>query len=220
MNRPTKALASPGAAPPTDADLISRALRGRQDAYRELVDRYSHAVFNLVARMVRDAGVAEELAQDAFVKAFGALRSFDPAYKFSSWILRIAHNTAIDHLRRQRPPTVSIDADVRGRDLHDLLVDEREPTPFDHAEGADLARDLERALARIRPEYRRLIVLRYQEDQGYEEIAETLDLPLGTVKSHLHRARQELARLMTQAGWAPESAPESGPVQPSRGSGS
>ena len=205
-------------APPADADLVERALRGRQDAYRELVDRYSRAVFNLIARMVRDAGVAEELAQDAFVKAFGALKSFDPACKFSSWILRIAHNTAIDHLRRLRLPTVSVDADAPGRDLRDLLADEREPTPYDHAEGVDLARDLERALAQLRPEYRRLIVLRYQEDQAYEEIAETLDLPLGTVKSHLHRARQELARLMTKAGWAPGSASKSGPMQPSGGS--
>jgi RNA polymerase sigma-70 factor (ECF subfamily) len=207
-------------ATPADAELVAGALRGRQDAYRELVDRYRHAVFNLIARMVRDAGVAEELAQDAFVKAFGALKSFDPAYKFSSWILRIAHNTAIDYLRRLRLPTVSIDVDTPGRNPRDLLVDEREPTPFDHAEGADLARDLDRALAQLRPEYRRLIVLRYQEDQAYDEIAETLDLPLGTVKSHLHRARQELARLMTKAGWAPDSAPESGPVQPSRGSAS
>jgi len=207
-------------APPTDADLVAGALRGRQDAYRELVDRYSRAVFNLIARMVRDAGVAEELAQDAFVKAFGALKSFDPCYKFSNWILRIAHNTAIDHLRRLRLPTVSVDVDTPGRDLRDLLVDEREPTPFDHAKGADLARDLEWALGQLRPEYRRLIVLRYQQDQAYEEIAEALDLPLGTVKSHLHRARQELARLMTTAGWAPDSAAKSRPVKPFKGSGS
>ena len=209
-----------GAGTPTDADLVAEALRGRQDAFRELVERYSHAVFNLIARMVRDAGVAEELAQDAFVKAFGALKSFDSAYKFSSWILRIAHNTAIDHLRRLRLPTVSIDVDTPGRDVRDLLVDQREPTPFAHAEGADLARDLDWALTQLRPEYRRLIVLRYQEDQAYEEIAEMLDLPLGTVKSHLHRARQELARLMTTAGWAPGSVPDSTRVQPSRGSAS
>jgi len=175
-------------------------------------------VFNLIARMVRDEGVAEELAQDSFVKAFGALRSFDPAFKFSNWILRIAHNTAIAHLRRLKLPTVSIDLDTPGRDLRDSLADDREPSPFALAKGADLARDLEWAVAQLRPEYRRLIVLRYQEDQAYEEIAEELDLPLGTVKSHLHRARRELARLMTAAGWAPESAPETGAVQPSQGS--
>lgn len=203
---------------PADADLVAQALRGRQDAYRKLVDRHSHSVFNLIARMVRDEGVAEELAQDAFVKAFAALKSFDPAYKFSNWILRIAHNTAIDHLRKLKLPTVSIDVETPGRDVRDLLADQREPSPFAVASNADLARDLEWAVAQLRPEYRRLIVLRYQEDQAYEEIAETLDLPLGTVKSHLHRARQELALLMTSAGWAPDSDPESGPMQPPAGS--
>jgi RNA polymerase sigma-70 factor (ECF subfamily) len=203
-----------------DADLVTRALGGQQDACRQLVERHSRSVFNLIVRMVRDQGVAEELAQDAFVKAFGALKGFDPSYKFSSWILRIAHNTAIDYLRRLKLPTVSIDVPTPGRDLRDLLIDQRQPTPFDHAEGADLARDLEQAMAQLRPEYRRLIVLRYQEDQAYEEMAETVGLPLGTVKSHLHRARQELARLMTEAGWGPESAPETGAVQPSGGSGS
>jgi RNA polymerase sigma-70 factor (ECF subfamily) len=209
-----------GAATPTDADLVSLALGGRQDAYRDLVDRHSRAVFNLIARMVRDAGVAEELAQDAFVKAFAALRHFDPTFKFSNWILRIAHNVAIDHLRRLKLPTVSVDVDTPGHQLRDQLVDEREPTPFDLAEGADLARDLELAVAQLRPDYGRLIVLRYQEDLAYEEIAEILDLPLGTVKSHLHRARQELARLMTRAGWGPDSPAKSGPMQPSRGSAS
>lgn len=203
---------------PADPGLVASALAGSQDAYRELVERHSRAVFNLIVRMVRDDGVAEELAQDAFVKAFAALKSFDSSYKFSNWILRIAHNTAIDHLRRLKLPTVSIDLETPGRDLHDLLVDEREPSPFALAKGSDLAEDLEWAVARLRPEYRRLIVLRYQEDQAYEEIAETLDLPLGTVKSHLHRARQELAQLMTAAGWAPDSTPDSGLVKPSKGS--
>jgi len=170
--------------------------------------------------MVRDQGVAEELAQDAFVKAFGALRTFDPGYRFASWMLRIAHNTAIDYLRKLHPVVVSIDEDGAGRDVREALLDDRAQSPFQQAAGADLARALEWALSRIRPEYRRLVVLRYQEDQSYEEMAEALGLPLGTVKSHLHRARQELASLMTEAGWGVQTAPESEPVQPGRGSGS
>ena len=205
---------------PSDADLVTWALRGDQDASRELVTRHSRAVFNLIVRMVRDRGVAEELAQDSFVKAFGALRTFDPSYKFASWMLRIAHNTAIDHLRKLRPIVLSIDEDGAGRDVRDALLDERGPSPFQQAAGADLASALEWALARIRPEYRRLVVLRYQEDQSYEEIAEGLGLPLGTVKSHLHRARQELASLMTEAGWGTELASKAGALQPGRGSGS
>ena len=192
---------------PTDATLVEQALAGSQEAYRILVERHSRAVLTLVARLVRDQGVAEELAQDAFVRAFGALRSFDPAYKFSNWVLRIAHNVAIDYLRRARAPMVSIDDDTSGRDLADLLTDGRGPTAFDGAVRRDFREDLEAALTRLRPEFRRLIVMRYLEDLSYEDIADVVGLPLGTVKSHLHRARNMLARLLAASGWGP-SPPE------------
>ncbi|MCX6551701.1 MAG: sigma-70 family RNA polymerase sigma factor [Acidobacteria bacterium] len=201
----------------TDAELVARALAGSQDACRLLVARHSRVVFNLIARMVRDPGVAEELAQDSFVKAFGALRSFDPSYKFSNWLLRIAQNTAIDHLRRVRPETVSIDAEAPGQPIADLLVDERARSPLDRAEQRDLREALETALAGLRPDYRRLVVLRYLEDASYEDIAAMLDLPLGTVKSHLHRARAELARLMEDSGWAPDRDPADEVCNPGRG---
>ena len=189
---------------PTDATLVEQALAGSQDAYRALVERHSRAVLTLVARMVRDQGVAEELAQDAFVKAFGGLRSFDSSYKFSNWVLRIAHNVAIDHLRKARPPIVSIDDDASGREMADVLADRREPSAFDRALRRDFRDDLDAALATLRPEFRRLIVLRYLEDMSYEDIAEVVGLPLGTVKSHLHRARAALGRLLAEAGWGPD----------------
>ena len=189
---------------PTDATLVEQALAGSQDAYRALVERHSRAVLTLVARMVRNQGVAEELSQDAFVKAFGALRSFDPSYKFSNWILRIAHNVAIDHLRKARPPIVSIDDDASGRELADVLADRREPSAFDRAVRRDFRDDLDAALATLRPEFRRLVVLRYLEDMSYEDIAEVVGLPLGTVKSHLHRARAALGRLLAESGWGPD----------------
>ncbi len=188
---------------PTDADLVTQALAGSQDAYRVLVERHSRPVFNLVARMVREDGVAEELAQDAFVKAFAALRSFDPAYKFSNWILRIAHNVTIDYLRKSKLQVVSIDDESSGRDLTDVLADGREPSAFDRAVQRDFRDDLELALARLRPEFRRLVVMRYLEDLSYEDIAEIVGLPLGTVKSHLHRARAALGRLLADSGWGP-----------------
>jgi RNA polymerase sigma-70 factor (ECF subfamily) len=203
---------------PSDARLVEQALAGSQDAFRELVDRHGRAVFALVARMVRDDGVAQELAQDAFVKAFGALRTFDPSYKFSNWILRIAHNAAIDHLRKVRPPVVSIDDDAQGRGLADLLVDTMARSPFDSAVQRGLRQDLEAALARLRPEYRRLIVMRYLEDLSYDDIAEVVGLPLGTVKSHLHRARAALGRLMVESGWGPGGPGTAGGLQPGEGS--
>ena len=190
---------------PTDASLVAQALAGSEDACRVLVERHSRSVLTLIARIVRDQGVAEELAQDAFVKAFAALRSFDPSYKFSNWMLRIAHNVAIDHLRKARPTLVSIDADDSGRDLADVVADGREPSAFERALRQDFREDLESALARLRPEFRRLVVMRYIEDLSYDDIADIVGLPLGTVKSHLHRARAALGRLLIEAGWGPES---------------
>jgi RNA polymerase sigma-70 factor (ECF subfamily) len=195
----------------TDADLVGRALAGDQDAFRILADRFASPAFNLILRLVRDRGVAEELAQDALLKAFRGLRSFDPALKLSPWMMRIAHNTAIDYLRRHRPELVSITEDPERPTAHPVLVDERERTPFEHAQQADLRGALDWALTQLRPEYRRLVVLRYQEDQSYDDIASSLSLPLGTVKSHLHRARQTMARLLEGAGWAPG---DSGGVKP------
>ena len=190
---------------PTDADLVAQALAGSQDAYRALVERHSRPVLTLIGRIVRDEGIAEELAQDAFVKAFGALRSFDPSYKFTNWLLRIAHNVAIDHLRRSKVPVVPIDDEETGRDMADVLADERAPSAFDRAVRVDFRQDLDAALATLRPEFRRLVVMRYLEDLSYEDIADVVGLPLGTVKSHLHRARAALARLLAEAGWGPES---------------
>jgi RNA polymerase sigma-70 factor (ECF subfamily) len=204
----------------TDAQLVAGALGGSQDACKALVDRHASGVFNLIARIVRDTGVAEELAQDTFVKTFAALRSFDPAYKFTNWILRIAHNTAIDYLRRVRPDTLSIDVDRPGEAVSEALVDLRERSPFAHAAQGDLAQALDTALGQLRPEYRRLVVMRYLEDLSYEDIAETLGMPLGTVKSHLHRARAELARILVRAGWGPEKPGIRRDVQPGSGSGS
>jgi RNA polymerase sigma-70 factor (ECF subfamily) len=186
----------------SDTDLIARVREGSQAACRDLVLRYQRPVFNLVVRMVRDPAVAEELAQDAFVKAFRALDTFDSTLKFSNWLLRIAQNTAIDHLRLRRVETVPLDESADGNPGSLQLVDPTADSPADAAERADAARALERAIARLRPEYRRLVVLRYQEDLSYEEMVEITGLPLGTIKSFLHRARVEMARDLEEQGWS------------------
>jgi RNA polymerase sigma-70 factor (ECF subfamily) len=149
----------------------------------------------LVARVVGDPGAAEELAQDAFVKAFTHLDRYDPTRRFASWLFSIAHRTAIDHLRHSRIATLSIDeaggaARVPDRDSPAALV-----------ERASLADALDRALGRLRPEYRAVMVLRYQEGLAYDEIAEVMDLPTGTVKTHIHRARKALAEDDTLRAW-------------------
>ncbi|HET6617218.1 MAG TPA: sigma-70 family RNA polymerase sigma factor [Gemmatimonadota bacterium] len=191
-----------------DEQLAQEALAGSQRAYRELVHRFERPVFNLVARMVRDRTLAEDLTQDAFVKAFNRLDSYQPGQgKFSNWLFKIAHNTAIDHLRRSRLDTVPIDSgESESADFHAILSDPDAPTPLDRAVTTDLGAALAAAVERLRPEYREVIVLRHQEGMAYEEIADISGLPLGTVKTYIHRARKELAELLTGAGWGPEQA--------------
>ncbi len=175
-------------------------MAGSEQASREVVRRHERPVFNLIVRMVRDPTVAEDLAQESFIKVFGHLAAYDPKYKLASWILKIAHNTTIDYLRRPRPAAVSLDE----RDEHgDARFAEPAsgPTPLALLERKELADVLDMAIDTLRPEYREVVVLRFQEELSYEEIADVLDLPLGTVKSYLHRARAELAEAITRAGW-------------------
>lgn len=192
-------------APGDEMTLVAQALAGSEEACRRLVERYERPVFGLILRMVRDPAVAEELAQDTFIKAFGALERFNPRKKLSSWLFKIAHNTAIDHLRKREPLTVSLSPpqEDEGPDYGATLADAGSRDPEQRAQEADLARGIEEALGGLRPEYREVLVLRFQEGLAYDEIAQVLDLPLGTVKTHIHRARKELAGRLTEAGWGP-----------------
>lgn len=185
----------------SDAELAGRILAGSDAAARELVRRYERPVFNLIVRMVRNPALAEDLAQETFLKAFTHLAGYDSRYRFASWILKIAHNTTIDHLRRPHAPTSSLD-DGREAALADT-IDSLAPSPLAAAARKELAAALDAAIDRLRPEYRQVVVLRYQEELSYDEIADMVNLPLGTVKSYLHRARTELAEAMKAAGWGP-----------------
>jgi RNA polymerase sigma-70 factor (ECF subfamily) len=190
----------------TDAELVAGALKGAQDAYRELVARFERPVYSLIVRMVQDSGTAEDLAQEVFVKAFRRLGTYDPQWKFSSWLFKIAHNTAIDHLRRGVPETVPLEAEADDKgSLSAVLADETVEDPQAAAERRDLGRSLERAISSLRPEYRQAVVMFYAHGASYQDICEVTGLPLGTVKTNLHRARKELAQAMTSLGWGPET---------------
>jgi RNA polymerase sigma-70 factor, ECF subfamily len=199
--------------PPTDAELVQQALAGSQNACEALVARYAAPAVNLATRMVRDRALAEDLAQEAFARAFDRLSTYNQQAKFSSWFFQILHNLTIDSLRRKRHPSVSLDElQVAGHPGFPSLA--REDAPDERAEHAALARDLDAAIAALRPEYREVVVLRYREELPVEEIARVTELPVGTVKTYLFRARKELAGLMTVRGWAPapaETAPRNIP---------
>ena len=197
----------------TDAQLVARALAGSQEAFRELVVRFERPVYSLIVRMVQDPGTAEDLAQEAFVKAYRSLHTYDASRKLSSWLFKIAHNTTIDHLRRHVPDTVSLEApqDDEGRGgLAAVLSDDSVENPAAAAERRDMARSLERAISGLRPEYREAVVLFYLEGATYQEICDVTGLPLGTVKTNLHRARKELAAEMSALGWGAETGSPAG----------
>ncbi len=180
-----------------DADVVALALEGRAAAHRELIVRYERPVFSLVFRMVRNRELAEDLTQDTFVKVLSHLDRYRADFKFSSWLFKIANNVAIDHLRRRQLETVSIDGSP-----HAMSSDDVESSRFDigddaenaleEMEARELGSAIELAIGHLRPEYRSCILLRHVEGRSYEEIATTLDLPLGTVKTYIHRARHEL----------------------------
>jgi RNA polymerase sigma-70 factor, ECF subfamily len=189
----------------TDAELVTSALRGSQDAYRELVKRFERPVYSLILRMVQDSASAEDLAQEVFVKAFRRLETYDPQWKFSSWLFKIAHNATIDHLRRGTPETVPLEAEEDDRgSLAAVLADETVEDPLAAAQRRDLGRSLERAISLLRPEYRQAVLMFYAHGASYQEICEVTGLPLGTVKTNLHRARKELAEAMISLGWGPQ----------------
>ncbi|MEY3701609.1 MAG: hypothetical protein RI891_901, partial [Gemmatimonadota bacterium] len=164
---------------------------------RQLIARYERPVFALVLRMVGDREVAEELAQDTFVRALNRLDTYRTERKFSSWLFRIANNAAIDHLRRRAPETVSLDGDRGAATLEAaaegaIQVADGGPSPLERLEASELGAAIVAAIAQLRPAYRACVQLRFIEDQSYEEIAVALDLPIGTVKTYLHRAKLEL----------------------------
>jgi RNA polymerase sigma-70 factor (ECF subfamily) len=181
----------------TDQDVVLRARSGQETAYRELIRRYERPVFALLFRMVRDRELAEDLAQETFVKALNAIDSYRPEFKFSSWIFKIANNAAIDHLRRRELDTLSLDGSPHAEtpeamQATALQIGAKQETPLDTVEAKELGTAIEAAIGSLRPEYRSCILLRHVEGRAYEEIAEILNLPLGTVKTYIHRARNEL----------------------------
>ncbi len=184
-----------------DADVVRLAQQGRELAFRELVRRYERPVFSLVFRMVRDRETAEDLAQDAFVKVLNHIDKYSPEFKFSSWLFKIANNVAIDHLRRRRLDTISMDGSPHASTASEveattLNLESEQESALDELEAKELGSAIERAIATLRPEYRACIMLRHVEGRSYEEIAATLDLPLGTVKTYIHRARHELRKAL------------------------
>ena len=181
----------------SDQQVVVFAQQGREDAYRELISRYERPVFSLVFRMVRDRETAEDLAQETFIKVLNNIDRYRPEFKFSSWLFKIANNITIDHLRRRQLDTISMEGapdavTAESARATSIAIASSAPSALEQLESRELGGAIEKAIAKLRPEYRACIILRHVEDYSYDEIAEIVKLPLGTVKTYIHRARQEL----------------------------
>jgi len=184
-----------------DGRLVERCLKGDEKAYEELLRTYRTSVFSICLRMVRNRATAEDIAQEVFIKVFAALNRYDPAYPFASWLNRITSNLCIDHLRREKDRTLSLDQPIGGGD-DDLLIQVPSPAagPDREMESGEMMAILEEAMGSLPEHYRIIVILRHQEQLSYEEISDTLGIPLGTVKARIHRARNMIVEHFRKRG--------------------
>lgn len=192
---------STNAAAPADTELVVRALSGREDGFEELVRRYQRPIVAYVYRMVGDYDAALDLAQEVFIKVYNSLGRYRPEFKFSTWIYRIAHNAAIDHLRRLGAARIE-EMEIEGPEgtTFEKPLASKAPTPEQETERGERRTEIEEVVAQLPPAYRELIVLRHSHDLSYDEIAEVTSLPLGTVKNRIFRAREAMRELLVARG--------------------
>jgi RNA polymerase sigma-70 factor (ECF subfamily) len=182
-----------------DVQLVKRAAeRHDQAAFTELLDRYKESVFYLLMKMVNNRDDAEDLTIEAFGKAFKNLEQYTPNYAFSTWLFRIATNNCIDFIRKKRMTTVSLDKSFMSDDGGEMTMDVRSET-LDPEESLIRKQKnvlMQSLVTKLKPRYRVLVEMRYFQELSYEEIAEKLDLPLGTVKAQLFRSREFLYNII------------------------
>ncbi|MBK8430509.1 MAG: sigma-70 family RNA polymerase sigma factor [Chloroflexi bacterium] len=169
---------------------LEQARQGDKASFGKLIEAYQGPVFNLAYRMLNDAREAEEAAQEAFIRAYTRLESYNPAHKFSTWMLSITSNYCIDLIRKRRALLLSIDEPLPA---HPALMSEKSQGPEGQAVRAEQEVMVQRLLQTLPEEYRETVVLRYWYDMSYEEIAEAMDTSVSAIKSRLFRARRDLA---------------------------
>ncbi|NQV72118.1 sigma-70 family RNA polymerase sigma factor [bacterium] len=188
---------SPSQSSQQDRILVGLALEGDQHAYQKLMDKYSGALTRHVQKMVRKQGEVDDLVQECFIKAFSALKSYSADYAFSTWLYKIATNHTIDFLRKRKLKTMSIDQPISTKDGEvEFELPDTTYRPDRHIVEDERRMLLQAAIEHLPEKYHRVIVMRHQQEKSYEEIALELDLPLGTVKAHIFRARALLYKFL------------------------
>jgi len=182
-----------------DYELVQTAVAGREASFEELVRRYQRPIAAYVYRMVGDYDSALDLTQEVFIKVYNSLNRYRSEFKFSTWIYKIAHNAAIDHLRRHAVREQTLTGSVEG-ERREITIESKRLTPEQESERKERRMEIESVVQLLQPAYRELIVLRHSHDLSYDEIAEVTGLPLGTVKNRLFRAREAMRDLLVQRG--------------------
>ncbi len=181
----------------SDLKLIKKCKRGEEAAFEKLLNRYRGAIFSLCFRMTRHSEDARDLAQEIFIKVFSLLDRYDEEYAFSSWLFRIATNHCIDYLRRNRLRFLSLDGSTRSDDEEiELQLPDSGPRPDTVLQRKEALERLDEIITELPPHYRVITLLRHDQELSYEEIANILDLPLGTVKARIHRARNMIQQML------------------------
>ena len=182
-----------------DFKLVKRALKSKdQAAYAELMERYREPVYFMLLKMVNNRDDADDLTIEAFGKAFRRLEQYTPQFAFSTWLFKIASNNCIDFIRKKRIRAVSLDGGLKSEEgelleisVKDLILD-----PSETLQKEERIKKMRAIVDKLKPRYKKLVELRYFDEMAYEEIAVELDLPLGTVKAQLFRAREFLFQMM------------------------
>ena len=188
-----------------DMELVEKARKGDQLAYGELLGRYRDAIYFMLLKMVNSPIDAEDLTIEAFGKAFKNIDQYTPNYAFSTWLFKIATNNCIDHIRKKRASHVSLDQTLDGEDslLPSAMIQADTLDPELTMINKQKVKHMRNVVSKLKPRYRQLVELRYFKEFSYEEIATELDIPIGTVKAQLFRARELLLNILSRSSEKP-----------------
>lgn len=180
-----------------DKRLIEAALNSDQEAFARLMNKYKDSIMNLIYRMINRQQEVEDLTQEAFIKAFNALHTFNDEFAFSTWLYKIATNNCIDYLRKRKLHTFSIDKPLQSGDgEYQYEIPDHSFIPDKGIIARQQSMTIQEAIDALPEKYRRVIRMRHIEEKNYEDIADELNLPLGTVKAHIFRAREMLNKFL------------------------
>lgn len=184
-----------------DIELVEKARKGDQLAYADLLGRYRDAIYFMLLKMVNSPVDAEDLTIEAFGKAFKNIDQYTPNFAFSTWLFKIATNNCIDFIRKKRASHVSLDQTIDGEDTlsPSSLIQSDSLDPESSMINQQKIKHMRNVVSRLKPRYRNLVELRYFKEYSYEEIAEELDIPIGTVKAQLFRARELLLNILSRS---------------------